>query len=175
MENQDWLTANPQDSPSELQSRPTPKGDLHLRFYLPSGQEFALPAEAIGEVRQQEIDRITPIPNASPLILGAINVRGQIVWVADLGKFLGDPVELNTDRATLPTITIEDRETILALVVDRLGGLEWLDIQQLKPATDVPPRMAPFVQKAWSGIGESREELRLLDRVALLRSARWAS
>ncbi|MEM1392839.1 MAG: chemotaxis protein CheW, partial [Cyanobacteria bacterium P01_H01_bin.150] len=65
-------------------------GELHLRFFIPSHQEFALPATGIKEVIELSPDRITPIPNASPLLLGTLNLRGRVIWVADLGQFLGD-------------------------------------------------------------------------------------
>jgi twitching motility protein PilI len=73
MNDPDFLTGNGPGltpDPGELQ---TPVGELHLRFYLPSQDEFALPAFAIREVMQQPPGRITPIPNASPLLLGTIN------------------------------------------------------------------------------------------------------
>ena len=81
------VDANPEDLNSEFQTIQALEGELHLRFFLPSNEEFALPAIAIREVMQQPPDRITPIPNASPLLLGTINLRGQVIWVADLGQF----------------------------------------------------------------------------------------
>ena len=110
--NPDFFKENNQDIPIELpeeiQHRP---GELHLRFYLSSGDEFAFPAMGIREVMQQEPDRITPIPNASDLLLGIMNLRGQVMWVADLGSFLQDMGVLNTERPEIPVIAIEDQET----------------------------------------------------------------
>jgi purine-binding chemotaxis protein CheW len=148
---------------------------LHLRFYLPSSDEFALPATAIREVMQQSPERITPIPNTSPLMLGTMNLRGQVIWVADLGQFLGDQGNLNTDRVEIPVIAIEDQETLLGLAIDRLGEMEWLDVEQLQIAADVPDSIAPYVQGEWKLDGEIQQILRLLDHVAILRSARWAT
>ncbi len=158
------------------------EGDLHLRFFLPSQEEFALPAVAIREVMQQAPDRITTIPNASPLLLGTINLRGQIIWVADLGRFLGNNVNLNTDRAEIPVIAVEDQETLLGLAIESLGNMEWLDTENLQTATNVPDHIAPYVQGEWLMKSSADEDppsspkiLRLLDHVALLRSARWAT
>jgi len=158
------------------------EGDLHLRFYLPSQEEFALPAVSIREVMQQSPDRITPIPNASPLLLGTINLRGQVIWVADLGRFLGNNVNLNTDRAEIPVIAVEDQETLLGLAIESLGNMEWLDTDNLQTATNVPDHIAPYVQGEWLIPPEAGQDaplppkiLRLLDHVALLRSARWAT
>jgi purine-binding chemotaxis protein CheW len=175
MYNSDLFTANGQNLISEGAELQTPDGELHLRFYLPNREEFALPAVSVREVMQQPPDRITPIPNASPLLLGTINLRGQVIWVADLGQFLGDNSPLNTDRPELPVIAIEEQETILGLAVDRLGDMEWLDLDHLLQGTNVPDHIAPFVQGEWILEKESGTHLRLLDHIAILRSARWAA
>jgi len=155
------------------------QGELHLRFYLSSGDEFALPAMGIKEVMQQEPDRITPIPNASDLLLGTINLRGQVIWVADLGSFLQDMGVLNTERAEIPVIAIEDQDLILGLAVEKLGEMEWLDVEELQMPLNVPDYIAPYVQGEWVFSDEENEEnktyLRLLDQVAILRSARWVT
>lgn len=173
--NPDFFTGNGQELSPEIQELQTPEGELHLRFYLPSQDELALPATGIKEVMQQPPDRITPIPNASPLLLGTINLRGQVIWVADLGQFLGDSTPLNTDRAEIPVIAVEDQETILGLAIDRLGEMDWLDIEQLQMPTNIPDHIAPFVQGEWGLNRESNQILRLLDHVAILRSARWVA
>ncbi|ACB49796.1 probable chemotaxis protein [Crocosphaera subtropica ATCC 51142] len=166
---------NKQDMSPELQALQTPEGELYLRFHLPSKEEFALPAVAIREVMQQSPERITPIPNASPLLLGTLNLRGQVIWVADLGQFLGNTVPLRTDRPEIPVIAVEEQETILGLAIDQLGDMEWLDIEQLQAPTNVADHIAPYVQGEWVAEEQSHQVLRLLDQVAILRSARWAT
>ncbi|MCS6813578.1 MAG: chemotaxis protein CheW [Cyanobacteria bacterium] len=172
----DFLTGRGYDQASEIQEIETPEGELYLRFYVPSGNEFALPAVGIREVIQQAPDRLTPIPNVSPLLLGTLNVRGQVIWVADLGQFLGDTSSLNTDRGEIPVIAIEDQDAMLGLAVDRLLDMEWLDVEQLRMATsNVPDSMAPFLRGEWLVDETSGKCLRLLDQVAILRSARWGA
>jgi purine-binding chemotaxis protein CheW len=171
----DFFTGNTQAISADIQELQTPDGELYLRFFLPCQDEFALPAAGIREVMQQPPDRITAIPNASPLLLGTINLRGQVIWVADLGQFLGDMSALNTDRPEIPVIAIEDQETILGLAVDRLGDMEWLDLEQLQISTTVPDQIAPFVQGEWVRPQDDQLALRLLDHIAILRSARWAA
>lgn len=173
--NPDFLTGTGQDQAPEFQELESPEGELHLRFYVPSGNEFALPATGIKEVLSKEPDRITAIPNASPLLLGTINFRGRVIWVSDLGQFLGDTVMLNTDRPEIPIIAIEDQDTMLGLAVDRIVGMAWLDVEQVQMPTNVPDSMAPFLRGEWLIEKESNRFLRLLDQVAILRSARWAA
>lgn len=173
--NPDFLTGRGQDQAPEFQELESPEGELHLRFYIPSGTEFALPATGIREVLSPSPDRITPVPNVSPLLLGTLNVRGRVVWVADLGQFLGDAVPLNTDRPEISVIAIEDQDTMLGLAVDRIVGMEWLDIETVQVSTAASDSVAPFLRGEWVLDEAEKESLRLLDQVAILRSARWAA
>ncbi|MDP8962681.1 MAG: chemotaxis protein CheW [Cyanobacteriota bacterium] len=173
--NPDFLTGSGQDQAPEFQELESPEGELHLRFYVPSGNEFALPATGIKEVISQPPDRITAIPNASPLLLGTINIRGRVIWVSDLGQFLGDTSVLNTDRPEIPIIAVEDQDTMLGLAIDRLGEMDWLDVEQMQLPTNVPDSMAPYLLGEWLLDKESTQVLRLLNQVEILRSARWAA
>jgi len=175
LNNADFFAGKAPNIAPDNQELQTPVGELYLRFYLPSEDEFALSAVGIREVMQQPIDRITPIPNASPLLLGTINLRGQVVWVADLGQFLGDSSRLNTNRAEIPVIVIEEQETILGLAVESLGDMEWLDPDKLGSAASIPDQIALYVQGEWILGQESKKTLRLLDHLAILRFARWAA
>jgi twitching motility protein PilI len=173
----DFLNDGSQDISVEIQEIESREGELHLRFYVPSGEEFALPATAIREVMQQPPDRITPIPNVSPLLLGTINLRGQVIWVADLGQFLGDTAVLNTERQEIPIIAVEDenKEIVLGLAVERLGEIDWRDPEKLQISTNIPDNMLPFIQGEWSIDKDRDRVLRLLNPDKILNSARWAA
>lgn len=171
--NLDFLTNS--DGSLELQELERREGELHLRFYVPSENEFALPATSIREVLSASPDMITPIPNVSSLLLGTLNWRGQVIWIADLGQFLGDSVGLNTERPEIPVMAVEDQDTIIGLAVDRILGMDWLEIELLQMPTVVPDSMAPFVRGEWLLNEGNNRYLRLLDSVAILRSARWAA
>lgn len=178
--NPDFLTGRGQDQAPEFQELESPEGELHLRFYISSGSEFALPATGIREVISPSPDRITPIPNVSPLLLGTLNVRGRVVWVADLGQFLGDVTPLNTDRPEVPVIAVEDQDIMLGLAVDRIMGMDWLDVEEIQAmSSNVPDSVAPFLRGEWildnQGDSSGSKFLRLLDQISILRSARWAA
>jgi purine-binding chemotaxis protein CheW len=171
----DFLTGRGHDQAPEFQELESPEGELHLRFYVSSGTEFALPATGIKEVLSPPPDRITPIPNVSSLLLGTLNVRGRVVWVADLGQFLGDSVPLNTDRPEVSVIAVEDQDLMLGLAVDRIVGMEWLDLDEVQMPQNVPDSVAPFLRGEWILDNLASKYLRLLDQIAILRSARWAA
>jgi purine-binding chemotaxis protein CheW len=98
-----------------------------------------------------------------------------LIWVADLGQFLGGTTPLNTGCSEIPVIAIEDQDTIVGLGVEEICGMDWLDVQYLMPQNNVPDAMAPFLRGEWLFDTEKeRKYLRLLDQIAILRSARWA-
>lgn len=158
------------DLSSQIQSYEPPEGELHLRLFLPSKRELAIPATGIREVISQSPNLITPIPNASVLLLGTMNLRGQVIWVADLGQFLGERNVLTTERSEIPLIAIEDQERIIGLAVEKITGMEWLDTENLEMPSNLSDEMAPFIRGEWELENSS---LLLLDPSAILRSARW--
>lgn len=171
--NPDFQTISGQDQAPELQEIETPEGELHLRFFLSENEEFALSATGIRRIIEYAPDHITPVPNVSPLLLGTLNEQGRVIWVADLGQFLGCPKPMNTDRAEIPVIAVEDSGAMLGLAVNSIIGTDWLDIDALKATADPSDVMAPFLKGEWSL--EAEKSLRLLDHVAILRSARWVA
>ncbi|PIG92733.1 chemotaxis protein CheW [Gloeocapsopsis sp. IPPAS B-1203] len=174
--NLELLTSStPEQASTQLQELERPEGELHLRFYLTSGQELAFSAMAIREVLSAPPDRITPIPNASPLMLGTLNLRGRVLWVADLGQFLGETSAVNTDRAEIPIIAVEDQETIVGLAVEQIVGMEWLDVEAIQQPTATTDSINPYLRGEWLLGDRTHQCLRLLDQKAILRSNRWAA
>lgn len=160
---------------AEFQEIQTPLGELYLRFYISSGDEFALPATGIREVIEAGSEEITPIPNVSPFLLGTLNLRGRVIWVADLGQLLGDSSALKTDRSEIPVIAAEDSDIILGLAVDRIGDTDWLDVKSLSKPTSMTETMKPFLLGEWVFGEASQKILRLLDQREILRPKHWAS
>ncbi|NJL97594.1 MAG: chemotaxis protein CheW [Synechococcaceae cyanobacterium SM2_3_2] len=171
------------DETQELQELNAPEGELFLKFRLLSGEELALSALAVAEVMSVAPEKITPVPNVSPLLLGTLNFRGEILWVADLGQFLGGGTPLVLDRAEISVITVSDQQDLLmGLAVDLIVGMEWLKTEDINPqipleetltadeaATDA---MKPYLKGEWQFPSE-RALLPLLDQVKILRSERW--
>ena len=171
--NPDFQTISGQNQAPELQEIETPEGELHLRFFITEEEEFALPATGIRRIIEHTPDRITPVPNVSPLLLGTLNEQGRVIWVADLGQFLGQAKPMNTDRSEIPVIAVEDQGTMLGLAVHHVVGTDWLDLDELKATANPSVAMAPFLKGEWP-LSE-QQSLRLLDHIAILRSARWVA
>ena len=173
--NLDFLTSDEAPNTTNL-NMGSRDGELCLRFDVPSGNEFALPASGVREVMSVYLDRITPIPNASPFFLGTYNWRGQVIWVADLGQFLGDQILVNTDRNEVSVLIVEEQELIMGFAVHTVANTEWLDVNQIVSGIEnhqIPAAMRDFVTGVYATTGSDPRELRLLDRVAILRSSQW--
>ncbi len=171
--NPDFQTISGQDQAPELQEIETPEGELHLRFFITEEDEFALPATGIRRIIAHAPDHITPVPNVSPLLLGTLNQQGRVIWVADLGQFLGCAKPMNTDRAEISVIAVEDQGTMLGLAVDKVVGTDWLDNEALKAPSVTANGMDSFLKGEWAL--DASKTLRLLDHIAILRSARWVA
>jgi purine-binding chemotaxis protein CheW len=169
--------SNYDTQPESLSSFPSPQnpeGDLYLRFFVESGEEFALAAMGIREVLSLAPDQITPVPNVSPLLMGVLNFRGQVIWVSDVGQFLGGARLLNTERTEISIIVIEAQDIMVGLAVEHIRGMEWLSLDTLMPSSSqTSESMASFLKGEWPSLSE--ESLRLLDPASILRSARWAA
>jgi purine-binding chemotaxis protein CheW len=154
----------------ELEER---EGELCLTFFVPSGRKFALPAFGVREVISTLADRITPIPNASPCLLGTFNWRGQVIWIADLGQFLGDSLLVNVDRGEVSLLVVEEQETVMGFAISNVADTEWLKINQMAITQSIPEGTSAFVKGEYS-LGEGKF-LHLLDQVSILSSTRWAN
>ena len=159
----------------QLQQLEIREGELHLRFFVTPSRELALSAASVREVISAPLDRITPIPNTSPLLLGTLNLRGRVVWVADLGQLLGEPTAVNTDRSEIPVIAIEEQETLVGFAVDQVVGMEWLNAERMQPLTQVSDSRTPFLKGEWVLDAQTTQCLQLLDQKAILQSERWAA
>ena len=173
----DFEENSPQEGTSTFQDfDQNPEGDLHLRFFVESETEYALPAMGIREVLSLSSDQITPVPNVSPFLLGILNLRGQVVWVADISQFLGDPKPLSIDRGELSIIVIETGDMMMGLAVACVKGMEWLSTDNLGTANNVPEAVSTFLKGEWRDQAHAdAKPLRLLDPNAIIRSARWAA
>lgn len=66
------------------------------------------------------IPRVTRVPGTKPFILGLANVRGNLVTVIDLGRFLDGHITPQTSQSRLLAASLRGRP--VALLVDEVFG-----------------------------------------------------
>jgi purine-binding chemotaxis protein CheW len=92
---------------------------LHVRVGV-AGEDYALAVDDVLEVA--EVGEISPVPGASPALLGVRNLRGQVLPVIDLAGVLGLPRTGSPERI----VVAENRGRKAGLAVDSVAGVEQL-------------------------------------------------
>lgn len=94
-----------------------------------TGMNIGVCAQNIQEVVKDE--DIQPIPTSYEYIVGAINLRGVVVPVIDLGIYLKKPPFMMLDRSIA---ILRHNDQIVGLVVDRVIGISDCETSNLKVA-----------------------------------------
>ncbi len=90
------------------------------------------------------VPSLTPVPGTQPWLLGVANVRGNLVPVVDLGRFLFGERTQHSDRSRL--LVVHQSGGSVALLVDEVLGQRTVDEEQRQHAQEEDdPRLARFV------------------------------
>jgi len=118
--------------------RSTPAARLPALLFEIVEQRFAL---GIADV--MELSRacaVQPLQQAPQMIIGAVNLRGQVVPVLDVRRRLGLPETAIEPSDCFVFVRVGARR--LALRVDRLLGIETLSVIPIGDAPNLPARLA---------------------------------
>lgn len=96
-------------------------------------QRYALPIDVVQEI--QQIVAISQIPDASPSIVGVINLRGQIVPVVDLRALLG--LGAASYGLQTPMILTKTSCGLVALIVDEVEDVVEVASGSMQQASNV--------------------------------------
>ena len=90
--------------------------------------------------------RITPMPNMPDCVIGLLNQRNRVFWVADLSQMLNmQPVERNLQQYHLAIIRVEDIP--LGLIVSQVKGTVRLSLSAIQsPQGKVISSLEPYLQ-----------------------------
>ena len=125
-----------------------------------AGVTYALNVLQLREV----LPRVTvePVPGAPPAVRGVLNLRGEIVTLLDLRRWL----DLPAGPEDGPVLVLEHGGQSLGLRVDAVGALlKRMPDDLLAPAETASPRLAAL---ACGRTTEAGESLILVDGAALL-------
>ncbi|AIF47202.1 chemotaxis protein CheW [Dyella japonica] len=98
------------------------------------------------------VPSLTPVPGTQPWLLGVANVRGNLVPVIDLARFLFGERTQSTERTRL--LVVRQGGGSVALMVDEVFGQRTVDAEQRRHSElEDDPRLTRFVDDR---VGEQR-------------------
>jgi len=114
---------------------------------------------------------LTPVPGTQAWLLGVANVRGNLVPVVDLSRFLFGERTLHTERSRL--LVVRQGAGSVALLVDEVFGQRTVDEGQRREAgREDDPRLARFVD---SRVGEQQLAIFSMNRLVRAPDFRQAA
>ncbi|MEL7226737.1 MAG: chemotaxis protein CheW [Cyanobacteria bacterium J06576_12] len=111
--------------------------------------------------------QVTAIPNMPACMMGLVNRRNRVIWLANLVKLLGMPIP---DRPTQQYSTVIVKAgSSLGLIVDEIDGIIHLGAESLQPPpAQVNPILVPYLKGC---AVQDNQTVLVLDAEAVLQSS----
>ncbi|MEM1308663.1 MAG: chemotaxis protein CheW [Cyanobacteria bacterium P01_H01_bin.153] len=138
----------------------------HLKFQLGNFAAL-LPTHQILEAITLSAASLTPMPNMPPAMLGLINRRSQVLWVADLALLLGIPVIYpNSQQYSL--VLLQLNQVLIGLRVHEISNIMNLLPEEIcVPPAHIPAGIVPFLRGCYL---QDREVLLVLNGESILHA-----
>ncbi|MFQ4139215.1 chemotaxis protein CheW [Nodosilinea sp. PGN35] len=185
-------TATPTDhfiSPLKDTTPPdTPPEEQFLQITVNGDLPLLLPGANLVEIMKLSIGQVVPVFQMAPWVMGLYNWRGEMLWIADLGHFLGfAPWYNQAEAATRHTVVViqppysatqpaDEPPPTLGLVVNAVEAMVAYPISALQPLSaaisapsiSLEPGLLPFLRGCY---GDRTDRLQLvLDGTAVLNA-----
>jgi positive phototaxis protein PixI len=125
----------------------------YLHFSL--SPEVLLSTQYLTEIWSLQLPQIVPIPATPAAVMGIGNWRGEVLWLLDLGCFLGQAPLGQTLSGTghCSAVVIHDQDRMLGLVVAHPGDMQRVISTEIGPSGSppVPAAVAPLFSGCWHG------------------------
>lgn len=140
--------ANAADLPSEVEQRQVWSG---VGFEI-KGQRYVAPLDEVAEILT--VPDYTLVPGVKPWVCGIANVRGRLMPIMDLMKFLDRPTEVPDFQHKL--LVIEKGELYTALIVEKIVGMQHFYTDEfVKDVIEEHEDTRKFIKGAFSHQGEN--------------------
>ena len=139
-----------------------------LRFQLAPNVVAMLPASSVQEAVVLPTRRVMAMPNMPAALLGLVNRRGRVFWVAHLVRLLGLPVpDQHTQQYSL--IIVQGRSTPIALQVNSIEGIVSFPPEAVHPPpNNVSSIIVPYLEGC---VTHNDATIFVLDVESLLQSS----
>ena len=142
-------------------------GEAYLKFQLAPRVPAVFAARSVEEATVLPAAQVTPIPNMPACILGIVNRRNRVIWLANLVQLLGLAIP-DSPRQQYSTVIVKAGSS-LGLAVDEISGIVHLPAEALQP---VPAQVNPILMPYLRGCAVLDEQILLvLDAEAVLQSS----
>jgi positive phototaxis protein PixI len=130
-----------------------------LRLQLPGNVQAMVQTQQLTEILSLNLSQVVPIADVNPAIMGVSNWRGEVLWILDLGRWLGlEPLYTQSLRlGKLNVVIIQHLGKTLGLGVEQVEQMIWCDPSQIQTflESDISPELARCLQGYWSVPGEA--------------------
>ena len=148
-----------------------------LSFWVPPDIQAMLPTQQLTEILSLSPNQIVPIPDAPSQVMGVCNLRGDVLWLVDLGYVLGQAplFQQGYRQVNFSVIVVRHQDCTLGLVVQQIGEMLWYKSSEIYPIANAPnaPKLSPCLQGCW--LTPQGKTLWFLDCEALIHLFRDAS
>jgi positive phototaxis protein PixI len=153
---------------AELSALPSPqaKGEAYLKLQLDAQSVILIPMQQARQVLQTPAERLSAIPNMPTCLLGLLNQRSRVIWVADLPQMLGlEPLDL--DAQSYSVAVVQAGNLVLGLAVNVVAGVVRSE-SPINPITEgsAIAKLTPYLL----GTLKQEETFLVLDGRAILHS-----
>lgn len=120
--------------------------EAYLNLQLDAQTQILLPMTQTQEVVEVNLEKLTPIPNMPPFVLGLLNQRSQVIWTIDLAAFLNfNPLNLEQTSYTVTIIRVG--KTALGLITEKMKGIVHAYPEQIQsPVGAVSSAIVPYLR-----------------------------
>jgi positive phototaxis protein PixI len=144
---------------SSQQTSPQQSLQQFLRLQLPGNIQAMVQTQQLTEILSLNISQVVPISDTNPAMMGVSNWRGEVLWLLDLGCWLGlEPLYTQSLRlGKLNVVVIQHLGKTLGLGVEQVEQMIWCDRSQIQTSVepDLSPELASCLQGYWSVPGEN--------------------
>lgn len=145
-------------SASSVQTSQQQSLQQFLRLQLPGKVQAMVQTQQLTEILSLDISQVIPISDSGPAMMGVSNWRGEVLWLLDLGCWLGlEPLYTQSLRlGKLNVVVIQYLGKTLGLGVEQVEQMIWCDPSQIQTSVepDLSPELAACLQGYWSVPGE---------------------
>lgn len=152
---------NPPESPPNAAPSAAPPEEQFLQVIVNGDLPLLLPGANLVEIMKLAIGQVVPMFQMAPWVMGLYNWRGDLLWVVDLGHFLGfAPWYTQAEAATRHTVVVikppyaahqptDEQPPTLGLVVSAVEAMVAYPANALQPLTAgvaFEPGLLPFLR-----------------------------